>query len=77
MEKQFTVDDAKALSEQAKQGVFLTKGKVIDLIRRAAKKGEKSLVIVGLPEDVETSLKSATHKFNIVTKDGSSIISGW
>lgn len=52
----FSAVDAHELVLEAKQGTFLSKGKVIDIIRSAAKKGETSVNVVGLPEEVATSL---------------------
>lgn len=70
--KTFTVNDAKDLVSQAEQGDFLSKGKIIDIIRNAARKGEHSVTVKGIPEQIKLDL-TTNHSFTI---DGD-LISGW
>lgn len=64
MSRFFTVQEAQDLVQEAQEGVFLSKGKIIDIIRSTARKGQTSVEIVGLSEKVSEEL-STIHGFSI------------
>lgn len=63
--KRFTATDATELTLQAKAGVFISTGKVIDIIRATARKGETCVRIVGLPKSTAEVLANK-HGFTVV-----------
>lgn len=63
----FKASNAREIVEQAIQGDFISKGKVIDIIKNSARKGESSVTIKGLPESIKESLITE-HEF-VITGD--------
>lgn len=60
----FTRTVAQDLMKEAQKGNFLSKGKIIDICRAAAKKGHSSVEVKGMPLIVQDEL-TKDHKLSI------------